>query len=141
MARLFLKVTPVTVLLYIFLITSQVVTGLYIAGGLEPPALFTLMYAAGLIWILGWWMRDDSKRRGMNWIFDMGFFLLLAWPIVLPYHLLKSRGMKGVLVIIGFAAIYLAAIVSGIVLYLFLAPADWPSALPVALSLGTPIVV
>ncbi len=60
--------------------------------------------------------------------FDMGLFLYVAWPLVLPYYLIKSRGAKGLLVITGFVAVYIGATLIGLILYIFLAPDDWPTA-------------
>ena len=129
MNRFFTQLTSSTGLLYVFIVLTQIVTGAYIARGLEPPALFTLIYIFGFLWIIGWWLRQDSKEQGVNWVFDMGLFLYVAWPFVLPYYVLKSRGAKGLLVIIGFVAAYIGATIAGALLYLFLAPSGWPVAI------------
>jgi hypothetical protein len=63
-----------------------------------------------------------------RWIYDIGFFLYLAWPIVMPYYLLKSRGAKGILAVLAFIGVYVGATVLGIVLYLLVAPEGWPTA-------------
>ena len=60
--------------------------------------------------------------------FDMGLFLYVAWPLVLPYYLIKSRGAKGLLVILGFVAVYIGATFVGLIMYIFLAPDGWPIA-------------
>jgi hypothetical protein len=122
------KLTTPTSLFYIFLTLTQVATGIYLASGLEPPAFFTAAYVLGFLWIVGWWLRADSVKRNFRWIFDMGLFLYVAWPIVLPYYLFKTRGARALLVILGFVAASIGATVLGMALYLFLAPAHWPSA-------------
>jgi hypothetical protein len=126
--RLFSKLKTPTALLYIFLMFTQIVTGIYVASGLEPPALFTAVVFLGFLWITGWWLRTDSRKREFRWVYDMGLFLYVAWPIVLPYYLLKTRGARGLLVILGFVAAYIAAAVLGMMLYLFLTPEGWPTA-------------
>ena len=118
-----------TLLLYIFLTITQFCIGVYIASGLEPPALFQLLYPVSFFWIIGWWLWSDSKKRGIPWVYDMGFFLYLAWPFVMPYYLIKSRGVRGALAIIAFVVAYAAALVIGIGSYIVLAPTDWPSIL------------
>lgn len=128
MSRLFSQLTTPTALLYIFLTFTQVVTGIYVASGFEPPALFTAIVFLGFIWIMGWWLRTDSGKREFRWVYDMGLFLYVAWPIVLPYYLFKTRGARGLLVILGFVGAYIAAAVIGMALYLFLAPEGWPTA-------------
>lgn len=114
--------------LYIFVVLTQGATGIYLASGLEPPALFTFTYTLTFLWIVGWWWRADQRKRRVEWVFDMGLFLYVAWPLVLSYYLLKSRGTKGLLVALGFVGVYIGAVVVGMLLYLLFAPADWPTA-------------
>jgi hypothetical protein len=128
MSSLFAKLTTPTVLLYIFLTLTQVATGIYLASGLEEPGLFSVVGFFGLLWIIGWWLRTDSRKREFRWVYDMGLFLYVAWPIVLLYYLLKTRGARGLLVILGFVGASIAAAVIGMALYLLLAPVDWPTA-------------
>jgi hypothetical protein len=109
-------------LLYIFIILTQIPQGFYSAGQIEPPPAFTLIFSAGLLWIVGWWLLTDSRKRDIPWIFDIGFFLSIAWPFVIPYYLLKTRGSKGLLLILAFISTYIAALVVGIILYWLLAP-------------------
>ena len=123
------KLTSPTGLLYLFLVLTQLATGAYAVSGIEPPPSFTLIYIFGFLWIIGFWLRADIRKRGVNWIFDMGFFLYIAWPLILPYYLLKSRGAKGLLAILYFIATYIGATLVGAMLYLFLAPQGWPGAL------------
>lgn len=109
-------------LLYMFLIAAQVVTGVYLAREAQPPPAFSVLYPLGLLWAIGWWLRDDSRRRGVGWVFDMGLFLYIAWPAFMPYYLLKTRGAKGLLVILAFSAVYVGALLAGAALYVMLTP-------------------
>jgi len=59
----------------------------------------------------------------------MGLFLYVAWPFILPYYLVKSRGRKGLLAILCFVAVYIGATLVGVALYLVLAPKAWPVAI------------
>ncbi len=57
----------------------------------------------------------------------MGLFLYIAWPFILIYYLLKTRGAKGILVIIGFLGTCILAELVGIAVALLLFPdAGWP---------------
>lgn len=40
----------------------------------------------------------------------------------MPYYLLKTRGAKGLLVMLACAAVYVGALVAGALLYVLLAP-------------------
>lgn len=109
-------------MLYLYLIAVQVVTGLYLAREAKLPPAFSLLYPLGFLWVVGWWLRQDSRGRGVRWVFDMGLFLYIAWPVVMPYYLLKTRGAKGLLAILAFVGAYVGALFAGAVLYVLLTP-------------------
>lgn len=108
-------------LLYLYVIFTQFARGIYLAGEIEPPYAFTFMNFFGLLWIVGWWLLTDSRKRGVSWVYDIGFFLLIAWPFIMPYYLLKTRRAKGLLLILAFAGIYIAAFAIGMAVYLLFA--------------------
>jgi hypothetical protein len=122
MRRFLSRVSSPTSLLYLFLITTQVVVGVYLARGAELPPAFVFLYPLCFLWVVGWWLRQDSRARGVRWVFDMGLFLYIAWPVVMPYYLLKTRGTKGLLSILAFAVAYVGALVAGATLYILLTP-------------------
>jgi len=103
-------------LLYTLVIITQFTYGAYLGAQLQFPQGITLIYLIGMLWAVGWWLRTDSHRRGVLSVYDLGFFLYLAWPIVMPYYLLKTRGAKGLLVILGFVVAYVGAAIVGLVL-------------------------
>jgi hypothetical protein len=78
------KINSATALLYLFLITTQVVKGVYGARQAPPPPAFTFLYPLALLWVVGWWLRLDGRGRGVAWVFDMGLFLYIAWPVLIP---------------------------------------------------------
>ena len=82
---------------------------------METPPAYTLLHWAAQLWIIGWWLRTDSRKRRVASVYDMGLFLCIAWPIVMPYYLVKTRGAKGLLVILGFIAAYFGAAIAGII--------------------------
>jgi hypothetical protein len=102
-------------LLYSFVVITQFAYGAYLGAKLEFPGAVTFLFHVGLLWAVGWWLRNDSHRRGVLSVYDLGFFLYLAWPIVMPYYLIKTRGVKGLLVMLGFVAAYIGAAIVGIV--------------------------
>jgi hypothetical protein len=103
-----------------FVLFAQVATGIYSESRHQPPPLFQLMYAFGFLWLIGWWLVRDSRKRGVDLVLDVGLFLYIAWPLVMPYYLLKTRGAKGLFVILGFLGVYLGGAVVGAVFYVFL---------------------
>lgn len=121
MTQLLRQVALPTGLLYIFVVLTQIATGAYKVSGIELPASFTLIYIFAFYWIVGWWLRADSSRRGVSLVSDIGLLLTVAWPLVLPYYLSKSRGSKGLLAILYFVATYIGATIIGALFYFFLA--------------------
>src|SRR5919112_4206686 len=107
MRRFLSQLTAPTIVLYVFLFITQFTNGIYDASGVEPPPAYHVLYPLGLLWAVGWWLMRDSRKRGVKWVFDMGLFLYLAWPIIMPYYLFKTRGVKGFLTIFIFVAAYL----------------------------------
>lgn len=122
MRKFFPRISAPAAWLYLYLITTQAVTGVYLAREAELPPAFSLLYPIGLLWVVGRWLRRDSKARGVRWVFDMGLFLYIAWPVVMPYYLLKTRGAKGLLAILAFAGAYVGALLAGAILYILLTP-------------------
>lgn len=105
-----------TVLLYSFVVITQFAYGIYAGQQIEAPAGYTLLHWAAQLWIVGWWLRTDSRKRGVVWVYDLGLFLCIAWPLVMPYYLVKTRGARGLLVILGFIGAYIGAAILGIIL-------------------------
>ena len=108
------RIVSPTILLYAFAFTSEIGEGFYSVTEGEPPRGFTVASGIGLLWILGWWLRRDHRLRGIPWIYDMGMFLYMVWPFIMPYYLIKSRGTRGLLGILGFMGAYLGGLVVGV---------------------------
>ncbi len=104
-----------TVLLYTFVVITQFAYGIYFGQQTYAPGAYTLLHWAAQLWIIGWWLRTDSRKRGVVWVYDLGFFLCIAWPIVMPYYLVKTRGVKGIFVVLGFVGAYVGATIAGII--------------------------
>lgn len=108
------------VLLYVFVVITQMGHGVYVVTEGGAPPSFTFANTLGIVWLIGWWMRRDSQRRGFAWVYDMGMFLYILWPFIMPYYLLKTRGARGLLVVLGFVVAYVGGyLVGGLTAALF----------------------
>ena len=112
----FSKLVSPAVLLYLYVGLMQLANGIYLAARIEPPPGFNLVDFFGLLWILGWWLLTDSRKRGLAWVYDIGFFLTIAWPFIMPYYLFKTRGARGLLSILAFIGVYVGGFVVGVAL-------------------------
>jgi hypothetical protein len=78
---------------------TQSVFGFYAIYDMSPPGAFTLLSYLMLFWLIGDWFSRDSKKHKIEWVYDMGFFLYLSWPIFIPFYLFKTRGLKTAFII------------------------------------------
>jgi hypothetical protein len=101
--------------LYLFVVITQFVYGLYVGQQIEPPAAYSLLHWYAQLWVISWWLLTDSRKRDMALVYDIGFFLYLVWPLVMPYYLVKTRGLRGLLAVLGFCGAYLGASLAGII--------------------------
>lgn len=80
-------------------------------------ALFPF-YLFGMSWALADWVLADCRRLRLPTFIDHGWFVFYAWPFVVPYHLFRTRGFaKGMLALLGFLALWLAAWLVALVVF------------------------
>jgi hypothetical protein len=72
------------------------------ADGLS--AIWTLIFSV----LVGVWTERDNSGARFSKPFEFGFFVYLFWPLILPYYLFKTRGVKGLLFAPGFFVLYSA---------------------------------
>ena len=114
MATILSRIFSPALLLYLFVVITQFAYGVYAGAQLDLPPAVPLLYWPGFLWAVGWWLRTDSRKHNVAVVYDLGFFLYIAWPIVMPYYLVKTRGAKGLLLILGFIVAYAGAAMLGI---------------------------
>ena len=78
MSKLISKLLTPTALLYVYHVLTAMALGVYHARGVEAPNAFAVVLPLGYLWIVGWWLRTDSRQRGVNWPWDE---LSLLWLI------------------------------------------------------------
>lgn len=104
------------VLLGLLVFVKQLALGIYVGAGREVPARLEALYALGFLCGVIWWLRSDSKRSEAQRVYCSGLFVNLVWFIVIPYHLLKTRGLKGLIPLAAWAGIYLLAVILGTII-------------------------
>lgn len=85
------------VLLIILIFIYHFAAAFYYAQGLEVPLGFEFLYNAAFLSGFVWWLRDDTRRSGVTPLYCQGLLVGIGWFIIIPYHLLKTRGSKGLL--------------------------------------------
>ena len=105
--------TPLAILVAFFLLGN---IGVAIAGVREVEAspAFRVLYYVGVAWALSWWVLLDSRAKKIPTSIDHGWFVFYAWPVIVPYHIIRTRGFRGcglILALIGtFSATWAVAI-------------------------------
>jgi len=53
------------------------------------------------------WLKADARARHVPLVHDMGLFLWIAWPVLIPWYAVKTRGRHGLplALLVGFAII------------------------------------
>src|SRR5215467_14009057 len=71
--------------------------GIYSAVHMPPRPLFDFLLRVIFICGVVWWLRADPQSSPATRVYCSGLLVSLAWPIIVPYHLLKTRGLTGLL--------------------------------------------
>lgn len=70
-------------------------SAVYVVADADPsPIVGLFLTGAPLIFVILWLQRDAS-RTGVAAVHDLGLFLWLAWPIMIPWYAWKTRGRSG----------------------------------------------
>ena len=107
-------------LLGVFILLTQATNAFYSSRNVEPSAASELLKSMILLGLLGWWLERDSRERGVALFYCRGVILSVAWPLVLPVYLYRTRGVKGLLHILAFAGAYVAANLLGLLIFFLL---------------------
>ena len=68
---------------------------IYATAQIEPAPLVALFMSGAPILAVILWLQKDAHQTGVGAVQDWGYFLLLAWPVVIPWYAFKTRGLSG----------------------------------------------
>src|SRR3954464_14688437 len=74
---------------------SSLLAAVYAATQTEPSPAIALFLSGGPLLAVIIWLQKDARRTGAAGVQDWGYFLLLAWPLVIPWYAFKTRGRSG----------------------------------------------
>ena len=106
------EVIPVC-LVALLTVSSSVVPAFYEAVGREYPQGLPLLEV--LAWGSGvWaWLYAYAQRHRISLPIDSGWFVFIAWWIVVPYYLFRARGRRAWIPLAGFTVLWGAALFLG----------------------------
>jgi hypothetical protein len=94
---------------------GSLVAAVYAATGSEPAPAVALFLSSGPLVAVIIWLQKDARRTGVGMVLDWGYFLLLAWPFVIPWYAFKTRGRSGWRLTAGLFGLIGAAYITGLV--------------------------
>jgi len=74
---------------------ASLVAAAYAMAQTEPSPVIALFVSGGPLLAVILWLQKDARRTGVGSVQDLGYFLVLAWPIVIPWYAFKTRGRSG----------------------------------------------
>ena len=85
------------VLLIALIFVYHIGFAIYLVQRLEPLPTFEFLFRVAFFCGVVWWLRAETKRSAVTQMYCHGMLVSLAWFIIMPYHLLKTRGVKGLI--------------------------------------------
>jgi hypothetical protein len=88
-----------------------IVGAIYGFKGVEPaPLAETFLQFAPILAVVLWLHLDMRSTRRMQ-IYDLGFLLGAVWPVLLPWHVFKTRGSRGWVLILKLFGLVLVPVI------------------------------
>jgi hypothetical protein len=87
----------------------------------ESSGLWSIIF--GLI--LAWWIYADRAARKFKLPYEFEYFVLFAWPIVVPYYLYRRIGWRGLFWGVGIWGLFIVPYV--VAAFFFVAAQVYPS--------------
>jgi hypothetical protein len=106
------------VLLTLMMVVYHVGIIIYFVLGEEPLPAFEFLYTFGFLCGIVWFLKAEAERSPAARAYCPGVTIGMAWFFLLPYHLLKSRGARGLIPLFALVGTYLALQVLAAIVYL-----------------------
>ena len=71
--------------------------------GSQTSETFEKVWGFVFVGLMAFWLDADSRDRSNIYrpSFDLGFFIFIMWVFYLPYYLIRTRGRRGWLWLLG----------------------------------------
>jgi len=93
---------------------SSLAAALYTAVQTEPAPIVGFFLSSGPLLAVILWLQKDAARTGVGAVHDLGYFLVLGWPVVIPWYAFKTRGRAGWRFLLGLIGLIFAAPLTGL---------------------------
>jgi|RhiMetdeSRZDD1v2_1073273.scaffolds.fasta_scaffold239879_3 hypothetical protein len=98
--------------------TLSVLQAAYAYHNVPPSTLaeFIRQWGMGLLFV--WWVKADSRQTRYWPCYDFDTFLFFGWPVLLPYYLFRTRGLRGFYLVFAFLGLWSAPALAAALVYL-----------------------
>ena len=104
--RLFPLTKPLIFLSVLAVINTVGLSILAIRAQLPQAGQSGVLWSIAFGLILTWWVYTDRPNRNFKLPFEFEYFVLFAWPIVVPCYLYRRLGSRGLLLGLGIYGLY-----------------------------------
>jgi len=94
------------VLFTLLMVVHQVGKIGYSALGEEPLPTFEFLYTCGFLCGIVWFLKAEVERSKAAQAYCPGVTIGMAWLFLLPYHMIKSRGARGLIPLLALGGIW-----------------------------------
>ncbi len=105
------------VLLVMMMIVYHVGIIIYSVLGEEPLPTFEFLYMFGFICGIVWFLQGEAERSEVARAYCPGVTIGMAWVFLLPYHLIRSRGVRGLFPLFALMGTWLALQILAAIVY------------------------
>jgi len=105
------------VLLGVLVFVYHLGFGIYSALGLETSAAFEFLYTGAFVCAVVWWLRAEAKSSPVAQIYCQGVLVGVGWIFIIPYYLLKTRGVRGLIPLAALIFTFIASYMLAAVIY------------------------
>jgi hypothetical protein len=111
---------PMLILLGILTFVYHFGIGIYSAHGVEPLPAFEFLYTAAFLCCVVWWLRAEDRRCALKHVYCVGLLVGVGWIIIIPYHLFKTRGVRGMVPLSALLGLVLVGHILAVFVYMIL---------------------
>jgi hypothetical protein len=99
--------------------------GIYSASGLEPSPTFEFLYRAAFLSGTVWWLKAEIGMSPVASMYCPGVLVGIGWLIAVPYQLLKTRGLRGLIPFLALMGIMVVSQILAAVIFLMFSTDVW----------------
>jgi hypothetical protein len=112
------KASPILlVLLGVLIFVYHLGVGIYYFRDMEPLPALEFLYTVGFLCGVVWWLQAEARRSAVKQVYCPGLLVGIGWLIIIPYHLLKTRGVRGFIPLLALLGSFLFAYILAAVVY------------------------